>query len=73
MLSLVALPARCRTGFQAIVKVQDLREELISTALTSNAPILTRMSRVPWNFGGGPMIVRRLRRRQYDRWHRQVG
>ena len=32
-----------------------------------------RMSRAPWNFGGGPMIIRRLRRCQYDRWHRQVG
>lgn len=31
-----------------------------------------RMSRVPWNFGGGPMIIRRLRRSHYDGWYRQV-
>ncbi|MGH3572645.1 MAG: nitroreductase family protein [Pseudonocardiaceae bacterium] len=35
------------------------------------APV--RMSRVPWNFGGGPVIIRRLRRVQYGWWHRQVG
>ncbi len=34
--------------------------------------LLARMSRVPWNFGGGPVIIRRPRRCQYARWHRQV-
>jgi hypothetical protein len=31
-----------------------------------------RMSRVPWNFGGGPKIIRRRWRSHHDGWHRQV-
>jgi len=30
-----------------------------------------RMSRVPWNFGGGPMIIRLRSRSHHDSWHRQ--
>ena len=32
-----------------------------------------RMSRVSWNFGGGPMSVRRRSRLHHDRWYRQAG
>ncbi len=28
-----------------------------------------RMSQVPWNFGGGPMGVRRRSRSHHDGWH----
>ncbi len=31
-----------------------------------------RMSRGSWNFGGGPVIIRRLGRVQYGRRHQQV-
>ena len=30
-----------------------------------------RMSRVPWNFGAGPVSVRRRSRLHHDRWYRQ--
>jgi nitrile hydratase subunit beta len=32
-----------------------------------------RMSRVPWNFGGGPSIIRRPGPAHHGRWYRQVG
>jgi len=31
-----------------------------------------RMSRVPWNFGGGPVSIRPRSRLHHDRWHRQA-
>jgi len=33
--------------------------------------IVGRMSQVPWNFGGGPMIIRLRSRSHRDGWHRQ--
>jgi len=33
-----------------------------------NSYAVARLSRVPWNFGGGPMIIRRRSRSHLDAW-----
>jgi hypothetical protein len=40
--------------------VETGREHLVTRAFVSLADTLVRMSRISWNFGGGPMIIRRL-------------
>ena len=42
--------------------------ELMPTIAEFGAKYCERLSRVPWNFGGGPMIIRRRSRSHLDPW-----
>jgi len=46
-------------------------EDFFTVARLNPHASLMRMSRVPWNFGGGPMIIRLRSRFHHDVRHRQ--
>ena len=58
--------------------VQEVREEItavlapLGLRLSQDKTRVVRMSRGSWNFGGGPVIIRRLGRIHYGRRHQQV-
>ena len=46
------------------------KSTLLREVAESHGALVTRMSRVPWNFGGGPMIIRLRSRSHHDGRHR---